>query len=306
MTTDKQDHAVGALVGLAVGDAIGTTLEFTRRGAQLPLTDMVGGGPFLLTAGQWTDDTAMALCLADSLLAKNAVDAADLSDRFVRWWRNGENSCTGTCFDIGSATVAALGRYERTGDPRSGNEDPGTAGNGSLMRLSPVAIRWHHDAAAARPAARAQSEPTHRAPAALDACGWFAERLVAAIGGIPKAAVLACHGRQDLVDEIAAIAAGSWGEKERQEISSSGYVVHSLEAAMWAVARSDGFEEAVLLAANLGNDADTVAAITGQLAGALWGVSGIPESWLDRLAWRDRIELLALDLYRAGLADADR
>jgi ADP-ribosyl-[dinitrogen reductase] hydrolase len=101
MTSDDQrcDRAVGAMLGLAIGDAIGTTLEFSVRDARQPIIDMIGGGPFRLKPGEWTDDTAMALCLADSLLACNHLDQRDLMQRFCRWWRSGENSCTGTCFD---------------------------------------------------------------------------------------------------------------------------------------------------------------------------------------------------------------
>lgn len=304
MASDTQDRAIGALVGLAVGDAVGTTLEFATRDSRPPLTDMVGGGPFRLAPGQWTDDTSMALCLADSLLALGMIDATDLATRFVRWWRSGENSCTGACFDIGIATREALQRFEASGDPRSGSAHPRSAGNGSLMRLAPVAIRWHHDLPAAIAAARTQSEPTHRAPAALDACALFAELLVEAIHGTPKQTVLAVRKRSDLDEEIAAIAAGSWTDRERDEIASSGYVVHTLEAALWAAGNAESFEEAILLAANLADDADTVAAVTGQLAGALWGVSGIPDRWLDRLAWRERIENLAIEMHRAAAAEA--
>ena len=105
------DRARGALLGLAVGDALGTTLEFSRRDAQPLHTEMTGGGPFRLAPGVWTDDTAMALCLADSLVAQGDLDPADLMDRFVRWWRLGENSATGHCFDIGVTTAKALRRY---------------------------------------------------------------------------------------------------------------------------------------------------------------------------------------------------
>src|ERR1700754_2398601 len=107
-----RDRAVGALVGLAVGDAVGTTLEFSRRDSMPPLKDMVGGGPFRLQPGQWTDDTSMALCLADSLLACDGLNQHDLMQRFLRWWRDGENSCTGECFDIGITTRTALMRFE--------------------------------------------------------------------------------------------------------------------------------------------------------------------------------------------------
>lgn len=133
-----RSRAIGALVGLAVGDAVGTTLEFTRRDSYPRLTDMIGGGPFWLKPGEWTDDTAMALALADSLAERGQLDPADLMDRFLAWWREGRYSCTGTCFDIGITTRSALGRFEQNGEPFAGSESPDAAGNGSLMRLSPV------------------------------------------------------------------------------------------------------------------------------------------------------------------------
>lgn len=291
-----RDRAVGALIGLAVGDAVGTTLEFSKRDGLPPLTDMVGGGPFGLQAGQWTDDTSMALCLADSLLACGTLDERDLMQRFVRWWRDGENSCTGECFDIGATTRGALARFEDDGDPIAGSSDPRSAGNGSLMRLAPVSIFFSADPIAAEKVARNQSATTHGAPAAMDACGYFSTLLVEAIQGAGKEQILRRRSLA-LSSEVSAIAAGSWEQKGRDQIRSSGYVAHTLEAALWAVARADDFKSAVLLAANLGDDADTVAAVTGQLAGAVWGLAGIPESWRDRLAWGELIEKLATSLF---------
>lgn len=134
-----RDRAIGALIGLAAGDAVGTTLEFKRRDSYPRLTDMVGGGPFRLKPGQWTDDTSMALALADSLIENPDLDPADLMRRFVAWRDEGAYSCTGTCFDIGMTVSSALSRWQRSGDPLAGSTDPNSAGNGSLMRLSPVA-----------------------------------------------------------------------------------------------------------------------------------------------------------------------
>jgi ADP-ribosyl-[dinitrogen reductase] hydrolase len=170
-------RAVGTLVGLAVGDAIGTTLEFKPRDSSPRLTDMVGGGPFRLRAGQWTDDTAMALALADSLAERGRLELADLMSRFVLWWREGRYSCTGGCFDIGITTRAALERFRHNGDPLAGSESPNAAGNGSLMRLSPVAIRYWNDEKSLRGAAQSQSRTTHAAPAAVDACVAMASML---------------------------------------------------------------------------------------------------------------------------------
>ena len=297
-----RDRALGAFLGLAVGDAVGTTLEFSPRDTRPRLQDMTGGGPFSLPPGAWTDDTAMALALADSLAATGTLDCWDLMDRFTRWCRCGEYSCTGTCFDIGITTCEALQRYSRTGDPIAGSTDPGTAGNGSLMRLAPVAVRFWNDRARLIDCAADQSRTTHGAEEAVDACRAFAELLADAIAGSPRAALLAPRPFEG-APAIARIVAGSWRGRSRDEIRSSGYVVHTLEAALWSVARTGDFRNAVLLAANLADDADTVAAVTGQLAGALYGLSGIPERWLDRVAWKDRLLEAAQRLLPASTAN---
>jgi ADP-ribosyl-[dinitrogen reductase] hydrolase len=124
------DRYQGTLLGLACGDAVGTTVEFCPRGSFSPVTDMTGGGPFGLEAGQWTDDTSMALCLAESLLEKDAFDPLDQMGRYLNWWRWGYLSSTGRCFDIGMTVRSALARYESTGEPYSGSSDPQSAGNG--------------------------------------------------------------------------------------------------------------------------------------------------------------------------------
>ena len=187
-TSDEaiQDRARGCLLGLAVGDAVGTTLEFSGRDSQPRVTDMVGGGPFGLNPGEWTDDTAMALALGYSLLAADGLAETDLMDRFLAWHERGEYSCTGTCFDIGATTKTALGRYKSTGEPVAGSTDPHSAGNGSLMRLSPVAIRFRGDIARMIEMAERQSRTTHAAEEAVDACAAYAEFLAEAISGRPK------------------------------------------------------------------------------------------------------------------------
>ncbi len=283
-----KDRAIGAFLGLAVGDAVGTTLEFRPRDAQERVEGMVGGGPFDLSAGSWTDDTTMALALAESLAASETLDCRDLMDRFVSWWRHGEYSCTGSCFDIGNTTSAALARYQRTGDPIAGSTDPRASGNGSLMRLAPVALRFWDDRALLDATAAEQSCTTHAAEEAVDACRAFAELLADAIAGSPRTGLLAPRHFEG-APAVQQILGGNWRGRPRDEISSSGYVIHTLEAAIWSVARTGDFRNAILLAANLADDADTVAAVTGQLAGALYGVSGIPRGWLDRIAWKDRL-----------------
>jgi ADP-ribosyl-[dinitrogen reductase] hydrolase len=293
--TAVRERAIGSLLGLAIGDALGTTLEFSARDRQPRLTEIVGGGPFRLQPGEWTDDTSMALALADSLLACDGLDEHDLMTRFVSWMDDGAYSSNGRCFDIGNTVSGALRRFQRTGDPIAGSSDPRSAGNGSLLRLAPVPIRYWDDRDKLREVAAHQSRTTHAALEAVDACVAFAEVLADAIGGLPRSEVLS-NRAGDWAGRISKIMAGSWRGKSRSEIQSRGYVAHSLEAALWCVARSASFEEAITLAANLGGDADTTAAITGQLAGALYGYQGIPRRWLGQLTGQRMIFGLARQL----------
>ncbi len=286
----------GALIGLAVGDAVGTTLEFQAPGTFEPITDMVGGGPFRLPVGAWTDDMAMALCLAESLIHRQEFDPADQMRRYVNWMRHGYMSSTGECFDIGNTVASALNRFLESGEPFSGSTDPYSAGNGSLMRLAPIPMFFRGHPEEAIRLAGESSRTTHGAQAAVDACRYYAGLLIGAMEGASKSELLGPGYRPggqwaegELDSSIWEVAAGSFREKEPPEIVGSGYVVKSLEAALWAFDRSDDFRSGCLLAANLGNDADTTAAIYGQLAGAYYGVEGIPTNWVDRMVMRDFI-----------------
>jgi len=297
----ERDRFLGCLLGLAVGDALGTTLEFRSRGSFEPITDMIGGGPFLLEAGQWTDDTSMALCLATSLLEKNGFDAKDQMERYDLWFRQGYMSSTGTCFDIGNTVKAALKRFEKTTDPFAGATDAWSAGNGSIMRLAPVPMYYYpNEEEAARLAAKS-SRTTHAAPECLDACRLFSRIIVHALAGEGKNHVLQIKAT-NFTDsaKIAAIGKGDYRDKDESAIRGSGYVVESLEAALWCFYHTDTYETAVLKAANLGDDADTTAAICGQVAGAYYGMSGIPEHWLKLLTNRVEITELAESLHLAN------
>ena len=295
----------GALIGLAAGDAVGTTVEFQPPGSFPPVTDMVGGGPFHLAPGQWTDDTSMALCLAESLIERQGFDARDQAERYVRWRREGHLSSNGRCFDIGITVGQALSHFERTGEPFSGPTDPNQAGNGSIMRLAPVPMAYFHRPAEAIAHAATSSRTTHQAPQALDACRYFGGLLLGALMGQPKETLLAdtyspvagLFEAEPLGPEVEAIAKGSFKHKQPPAIRGTGYVVDSLEAALWAFHRSSTFEEGCLMAVNLGQDADTTAAVYGQLAGAYYGLEGIPAHWRDRLAKKAQLSAFADGLY---------
>jgi ADP-ribosylglycohydrolase/protein-tyrosine phosphatase len=306
------DRYLGALVGLAAGDALGTTLEFQSRGTFTPIDDIVGGGPFGLAPGQWTDDTSMALCLAESLVETGTFDPRDQMTRYVAWWRNGHWSSTGVCFDIGGTVSQALAAFEATGDPMAGRSDPNLAGNGSLMRLAPVPLRYaSHPATAVRLAA-SSSRTTHAAREAVDACRYLAALIVGALKGHDKRDLLdpgfvlegVSWDDEPLAPAIAAIAAGSFRRKTARDLRASGYVVHTLESALWAWAHSSTFREGALLAVNLGEDADTTGAVYGQLAGTYYGIQGIPDEWRQALARREDVERLAVRLHDDAASEA--
>jgi ADP-ribosyl-[dinitrogen reductase] hydrolase len=294
LTLDTKDRFRGCLLGLAVGDAVGTTLEFKSPGSFKPIHDMVGGGPFRLKLGEWTDDTSMALCLATSLLEKNGFDPKDQMDRYCRWWKEGYLSSNGRCFDIGNTVAAALSQYLKTRDPISGSTSPHSAGNGSIMRLAPVPMFYYPDKQTAIRYSAESSRTTHGAAECVDACRLLAAIICRALSGLPKEDVLFAEADSFVGEpKISMIAQGEYRNKSSDRIRGTGYVVESLEAALWCFLQTARFEAAILKAANLGDDADTTAAICGQVAGAYYGESGIPGKWLDRLAMRKEIKELA-------------
>ena len=294
----------GCLLGLAVGDAIGTTVEFRQRGTFEPLTDMIGGGPFRLLPGQWTDDTSMALCLATSLVERSGFDPVDQMRRYCQWADHGYLSSTGTCFDIGTTVIRSLRRYQRDGNPYAGSSDPDLAGNGCIMRLAPIPMYYFPDLDIMERFAAESSRTTHGAMECIDACRLFARIICRALHGKSKDEVLRGDASSFVGgDRLRAIAGGSYLVKSEADIRGSGYVVHSLEAALWVFARTDNFADAVLMAANLGEDADTTAAVCGQVAGAYYGEAGIPSRWLERLAFRSEITKLANQLQRSTIVD---
>lgn len=302
MALSTRDRSRGCLLGLAAGDAVGTTVEFMRRGSFAPLTDMVGGGPFNLRPGEWTDDTSMALCLAASLIDRAGFDAADQMNRYSNWYEHGYMSSNGRCFDIGNTVRAALVRYLASGDPYAGSTDPHSAGNGSIMRLAPVAIRFQFAPDQALHWAVDSSRTTHAAVECLEACQLLTTILLAALRGESKQHVLdAGRTVTNLTSgRLKEIAASGYRSKTAAAIKGSGYVMDSLEAALWAFATTDTFRDAVLAAANLGDDADTTAAVCGQVAGAHYGYAAIPAAWRDALVMRDAITEMADQLHDAG------
>ena len=297
---DITDKALGCLLGLAIGDALGAPVEFKPRGTFEPVTGMRAGGSHGLDAGYWTDDTSLALCLAESLIECGGFDAIDQMRRYVRWLDEGHWSSTGSCFDIGLTTRASLSRFKATGDPMAGSTDSDRAGNGSLMRLAPVPIHFHRDVETAVRMAGESSRTTHGAEECVDACRLFAWLLLRAFEAEDKSFLRvdpdAMPDGAPLARRLRSLALGAYAHKPEDHISGSGYVFDCMEAALWCFARTDSFSDAVLMAVNLGDDADTTGAVCGQIAGAFYGVGAIPEEWKSQLHRGDEVEEMCLGL----------
>jgi len=289
MTKNIRSRALGAFVGLAVGDALGAPVEFKVRDTFPEISEMLTGGYFNLPAGAWTDDTAMALCLADSLNFSPDFDAEDLLDRFIRWIDLHENTSIGKCIGVGQNTLTVLGNYRRTKQIIAPFIKGRSDGNGALMRVAPVAVRHFDNIAKARAIAAKQSRTTHSSVLSEQICIAMMDILIGLISGISWSEAIGQITSHKVAAEIDLIFQGSWKHKDRDNISSSGYVVDTFEAALWAVETTSTFENALIVAVNLGHDADTVGAVAGQLAGARYGYDAIPNRWLNCLIKRDEI-----------------
>ncbi|MGL6297792.1 MAG: ADP-ribosylglycohydrolase family protein [Methanobacteriaceae archaeon] len=314
MSNNTINRARGSLIGLAIGDALGAPLEFKEPNTFEPITDMISGGVHDLDIGQWTDDTSMALCLAESLIKTQGFNPIDQSERYLSWFRSGHLSVNGECFDIGNTTRNALINFENRdssidNDSNSyyGLKDSHSAGNGSIMRLAPVPIFYFSNPKLAIEYGAKSSMTTHAHKLTIDACKYMAGIIFGGIIGHSKEEILSsryspvndngicsssssgCSIYDNISLEIDEIACGSFKEKNPPEIIGSGYVVKSLEAALWAFYNTDNFEDGCLAAVNLGNDADTTGSVYGQIAGAYYGEDNIPKNWKNNLAKFDLI-----------------
>ena len=298
------------IMGVVVGDALGCPVQFETRAevARHPLTGMRGYGTFNLPAGSWTDDSSLTLALLESIRRTGVIDYTDIMENFVKWLDDGAFTPYGYAYDIGGCTMSALVRYQRNQDPlKSGCTDEGSNGNGSLMRIMPAVLYCQ---AHGLPTAEAidiihrVSALTHAHPRAMIACGLYyfmtlailtregalAERLQAGLD-----AGFAFYGQRpddldDLVHYDRLRDLGRFAALPEDQIKSNGYVVHTLEGALWSLLNTDSFEDALLKCVNLGHDTDTVGAVAGGLAGLFYGYDAIPQAWLVEIKRRDWIE----------------
>lgn len=285
----KVDRLKGMFFGLVVGDALGTTLEFKTRDTYEHITDMIGGGSFNLQPGEWTDDTSMALALAQTLIDHgfdptndSIVFRNELLKNFTRWYKYGEFSHNGRCFDIGTTTRNAIQKFinSKGQDNYPGSDHVLDSGNGGIMRLAPAVV-WgmsqyeNNSKEWVVRISQIQSETTHASPECIRTARDMAADLYSYVSGDLHSIRV-----RELIDS----------QTHRDVIKSSGYVVDTWVAANWAVSRTNNFRDALLLAVNLGDDADTVGAVTGQIAGALYGYAAIPPEWIAKLSWRKNLE----------------
>jgi ADP-ribosyl-[dinitrogen reductase] hydrolase len=293
MTEEKLQ---GMLVGLAVGDTLGMPLEFKERGSFQPIDDMIAGGPFNLSLGYWTDDTSMALCLADSILDKQGYDSYDVMERYAKWRDEGYRSSTGKCFDIGNQVSSAISQYKEQPVVTIDEKRVEAAGNGCIMRLAPVVIASlaaGNSLQATLSIAAASARETHYSVLAEKATALFAALLYKAVNAQSKHNVLEFDPQTETVDPTVLATLITAAEKSADELKPTGYVIDTLEVAVWAFITTDSFKEGALKAVNLGGDADTIGAVYGQLAGAYYGLSAIPSEWRGQLYEFEEIKQLA-------------
>lgn len=287
----------GSILGLAIGDALGAPVEFEARGSFEVVTKMRAGGPFNLKKGQWTDDTSLALCIAQSLIENKNFIAADVMKRFHAWYREGYMSCTGHCFDIGNTTKASIMRYETHGEFFGGRSED-TPANGSLMRLAPIPLYFHQNLSDTLKFSEESSRITHASQISIDACKALALLIHRALLDYSKDEILEYKKNDlNLVPEIAEVLMGSYREKTRDEIKATGLARDCLEAALWAFYHSENFNDGVISAVNLGEDSDTVGAVFGQLAGAFYGLENISSDFLSDLWDGELLKDVATKLY---------
>lgn len=278
-----RERFLGSLLGLAVGDAVAAATQYRRPGRFAPVGDMLGGGPFDLPRGAWSDDTAMALCLADSLLESNGFDVRDQVARYSRWQSEGYLSATGQCVGITAGTARALALAQWRRQPFSGTHDPQAQDPEPLSRLPPIAMYFFAHEAAALEQAAESARPTCQAPAVLTACRTLAQALHAALLGQPREAILA--QAPAVLAQPAAV-----GQSGPRKAAAGATAPAALAAAFECFAITSNFRDAILAAANLGGHCDVIGAVCGALAGAHYTASAIPALWRNSLMRQELIE----------------
>lgn len=265
---EKNDRIRGMLWGLIVGDCLGSPVQFMDMDSFPRITEMLPCRYFNTPPGYWTDDGAMALCIMESVVRCQSYDLEDIANNFIRWYDDGFLSSLEYAFDVGTATVMGINQLKR-GELRNGFED--SQGNGSIMRFAPTLVLDRGD----NRIIHEVSDLTHNSGKVRETADLMAEICRMHLSG----------GKTAHVSEYS----------NRDEVNNSGWAVSTLQAALWAFQTTDSFENALIEAVNLGGDADTIGAVCGQIAGAYYGYSAIPERWLAAVKDREKLDKLIND-----------
>lgn len=302
---DINYNVKSVILGHAIADALGVPVEFCDRSEvdETPVTDMMGYGTYDYPEGSWSDDTSMSLCTLDSL-TKGTINYDDIMSNFIKWLNDNEYTPTGEAFDVGRTCLKAIIVYAQTKNIETcGRTVEHSNGNGSLMRIHPMVLYLHtknelslHEKI---DIIHKTSALTHAHDRSKIGCGIYAFVLWELLNNPVKESILSglnkakeYYKAYSELDKYSRIFDKTFILTKRNDISSSGYVVSTLEAALWCLLTTNSYSECVLKAVNLGDDTDTVAAVAGGLAGALYGLDTIPEKWINVLKRKDYIEEL--------------
>ena len=306
---------IDGLIGFVVGDAMGVPLEFTPREELLkkPVTKMIGNGTYNLPAGTWSDDTSMMIATIDSINAKNGIDLKDIALKFSAFKNHASYTATGEVFDIGNTCRMAIDKFEENREDPTlcGIDDINANGNGSLMRILPIAyyaIEKKLKEYEILELVRQISSMTHAHEISVMGCYFYVRYVIFLLNGKDKYSAYSMakcvdYGmfKEETQEVYSRLIKDDISKVKVNDIKSTGYIVDSLEAAIWVTLKSENYKEAVIGAINLGGDTDTIGALTGALAGIVYGYDFIPEEWKDNIAKKeylmDIIEELSENVY---------
>ena len=295
-----------SILAFAIGDAVGVPVEFKSRNSLKlnPVKTMMGFGVHNVPKGTWSDDTSMMLATIDSIVENKGINYKDIADKFLKWYRNSSYTATDIVFDIGNTTVRSLEKYEETGDFRTcGENDENSNGNGSLMRILPIAFYCFYknvDDNQMYEIVKNISSITHSHEISILGCYLYSKYISFLLKWKDRFKSFKMLRKCNLKmfskaskDKYRRIFDKKFSKLDENEIQSSGYVVSSLEAVLWCVLNSDNFENGVLKAVNLGNDTDTISALTAGILGLIYDEKQIPEEWKNSLIRKIFIENLS-------------
>lgn len=317
---DVLNNIEKGVIGFAVGDAFGVPVEFTSRSDRKNnlIKEMIGNGSHNVSEGTWSDDTSMTLATFDSIRECGNINYEDIMDKYCDWIVNSKYTIEGRVFGVGSTTSKALYNYYKTkmNPIECGGRDENDNGNGSLMRMLPIVYYLHYidlDYETKIEIIKSYSSLTHGHEVSILGCTIYYDYMSYLLKGLDKVdAYLELdiekyreYFSEDSIERYRRILKHELKELGEDEIKSTGYVVDTLEAAIWVTLNTNTYEEAIIEAVSLGDDTDTIGAITGSMVGTIYGIESIPDRWLSKLKNKEYIKNLVIG-YSDVLNDNNR